>query len=117
MSFIKNSLDHKQVILTLTVLILVSGLFALLTMPRREDPKFNIRQGLVVLAYPGANARQVQDEAIAKVEEVLFSYQEVRKDKTYSNSREGVGYIVVELESFVTNADLFGQNSSINWIF
>ncbi len=107
MSFIKNSLDHKQIILTLTALILAFGIFSLLTMPRREDPKFNIRQGLVVIAYPGATAKQVQDEVISKVEEVLFSYEEVRKDKTYSNSREGAGYVVVELESFVTDADLF----------
>ncbi|MHA7131088.1 efflux RND transporter permease subunit [Algoriphagus namhaensis] len=107
MSFIKKSLDHRQVILTLTALIFVAGISALLTMPRREDPKFNIRQGLVVVAYPGATAKQVQDEVIDRVEKVLFGYEEVRKDKTYSNSREGVGYVVVELESFVTDADLF----------
>lgn len=107
MSVIKSALDHKQVILTLTVLIFAYGVYALLTMPRREDPKFNIRQGLIVAAYPGATAEQIEDQVTSKIEDLLFSYEEVRKSKTFSNSRKGVMYVVVELESFVTNADLF----------
>jgi multidrug efflux pump subunit AcrB len=107
MSFIKNALDNKQVVLSITFLIFAFGIYALLTMPRREDPKFNIRQGLIVAAYPGASASQIDTEVTEEIERVLFSYEEVRKEKTYANSRQGVLYIVVELESFVTNADLF----------
>lgn len=107
MSVIKSAIDNRQIVLTLTFLIFVFGLVALLTMPRREDPKFNVRQGLVVFAYPGATAEEINKKVVNKVENLLFSFEEVRKDKTYSNSREGVAYIVVELESFVTETDIF----------
>lgn len=107
MSVLKKALDNRQIILTLTFLILSFGVYSLLTMPRREDPKFNIRQGLVVAMYPGATAKEINEKVTSKIEDLLFSYQEVRKQKTYSNSRQGVMYIVVELESFVTDADLF----------
>ncbi len=107
MSIIKSAIDNKQIVLTLTVLIFLFGLISLLTMPRREDPKFNVRQGLVVFTYPGATSQEIHDRVINKVEDLLFSFEEVRKDKTYSNAREGVAYLVVELESFVTETDIF----------
>ncbi|NLR91982.1 efflux RND transporter permease subunit [Flammeovirga agarivorans] len=107
MSIVKAALDHKQIILTITFMIVMYGVFSLLHMPRREDPKFNIREGLVVAAYPGATSTDVETEVTDKIEDLLFSYEEVNKEKTYSNSREGVLYIVVELQDFVTDADIF----------
>ena len=107
MSIIKSAIDNRQVVLTLTTLILFFGLSALLTMPRREDPKFNVRQGLIVFAYPGGSAEEVRQQVVTHVEDLLFSFEEVRKEKTYANAREGVGYVVVELESFVTETDIF----------
>ncbi|MBB6460195.1 efflux RND transporter permease subunit [Flammeovirga kamogawensis] len=107
MSIVKSALDNKQIILTITFLIVMYGVYSLLNMPRREDPKFNIREGLIVAAFPGANSRDVEIQVTSKIEDVLFSYEEVNKEKTYSNSREGVLYIVVELQDYVTNADVF----------
>ncbi|OHX64023.1 efflux RND transporter permease subunit [Flammeovirga pacifica] len=107
MSIVKNALDNKQIILTITFLIVIYGIFALQTMPRREDPKFNIRDGLVVAAYPGASSTDVEEQVTDKIEALLFSFEEVNKEKTQSTSREGVLYIVVELQDYVTNADVF----------
>ncbi|MBD0400787.1 efflux RND transporter permease subunit [Flammeovirga sp. EKP202] len=107
MSIVKQALDHKQIILTITFLIVMYGIFSLETMPRREDPKFNIREGLVVAFFPGASSTDVEKKVTAKIEDVLFSFEEVNKEKTYSNSREGVLYVVVELQDYVTQADIF----------
>ena len=107
MSFVKKALDNRQLSLTFTVLVLVFGIFALLTMPRREDPKFNVRQGLIVAKYPGASASDVISEVTSKIENLLFSYEEVNKAKTFSNSRDQLLFIVVELQDFVTDADIF----------
>ncbi|WNJ19899.1 efflux RND transporter permease subunit [Pontibacter sp. G13] len=107
MSIVKSALDHRQIVLLFAALLLAYGTFALLTMPRREDPKFNIREGLIVAAYPGASNVEIEQQVTTQIEELLFSFEEVRKDKTYSNSRQGVLYIVVELQSYVTNPDPF----------
>ena len=107
MSIVKQALDHKQIILTITFLIVLYGVFSLETMPRREDPKFNIREGLVVAFFPGASSSDVEKQVTSKIEDVLFGFEEVNKEKTYSNSREGVLYIVVELQDYVTQADIF----------
>ena len=62
------------------------GLNALLNMPRTEDPSITIRQGLVLAAYPGATSEQVEKEVTQKIEEHIFKFPEVRKQKTYSTS-------------------------------
>ena len=80
---------------------------ALLTMPRREDPKITIRTGLVLARYPGATASQVEEQVTRKIEERLFRHEEVRKLKTFSTSRDGVVVVNVELEEWVKDPDRF----------
>jgi len=107
MNLIRASLRNHIVTLVITGMILVAGLYSLLTMPRREDPKITIRIGLVVAFYPGANALQVEEQVARRVEEKLFSFEEVRKAKTFSTSRDGVMIVHVELEEWVKNTDAF----------
>jgi multidrug efflux pump subunit AcrB len=75
----------------------VLGLSALFTMPRREDPKITIRQGLVLALYPGATAEQVEQQVARRVERRLFARAEVNKAKTYTTSRPGLFVANVEL--------------------
>jgi len=47
-------------------------------------------------------------EQVAKpLEEYIFSYKEVRKEKTFSKSRDGIVYIQVQLNDEVNNKDEF----------
>ena len=78
-----------------------------LTMPRREDPKITIRTGLVIAAFPGATAEEVESQVTHKIEERLFRFEEVRREKTYSTSRNGLVIINVELNKSVKNSDQF----------
>ena len=107
MNLIKASLKYPQVTLSVVFLAVVVGLYSLLTMPRREDPKITIRSGLVVAFFPGATSAQVEDQVTRKLEQYLFGYAEVRKDKTYSTSRDGAVVINVELEENVQDPDVF----------
>ena len=59
-------------------------------MPRMEDPSVTIRTGIVAAFYPGATSDQVESQLAKKVEDHLFKFAEVRKEKTYSTSRPGV---------------------------
>lgn len=107
MNFIKASLKHKQVTLTILFMVFVMGLYSLFTMPRREDPKTTVPQGLVIAYYPGATAAQIEEQVTRKLEAYLFQYEEVHKAKTYSTSRDGVVVINVQINDDVRKPDIF----------
>jgi multidrug efflux pump subunit AcrB/outer membrane protein TolC len=107
MNPIRASLRFPQVTLVLTAMLVVAGLIALFTMPRREDPKFTITTGLVSVIYPGATSAQVEDQVTRKIEERLFRFSEVRRDKTFSTTRNGLVIVNVELNETVKDADVF----------
>ncbi|MBD1365407.1 efflux RND transporter permease subunit [Mucilaginibacter sp. ZT4R22] len=107
MNIIKASLKYKQVTLSVLLLLFAVGVNSLLNMPRREDPKITIRQGLVIASFPGANSAQVEDQVTKKLEQYLFQYEEVDKSKTYSTTRDGIVVVNVELTERVKQPDIF----------
>ncbi len=107
MNFVKASLKNRQVTLTVFLLMFAFGIYSLITMPRREDPKITIPAGLVVAYFPGADITQVEDQVTSKIEEYLFQFEEVRKDKTYSITTEGFTEIHVWLRDNVRKPDIF----------
>jgi multidrug efflux pump subunit AcrB len=100
-------LRHPQVTLVCTILLFAAGAWALLTMPRREDPKITVRVGVMMLLYPGATSEQVEQQVTKVIEQRLFRYEEVRKSKTYSTSRPGFAFLNIELEESVQRPDQF----------
>ncbi|MGX5857548.1 efflux RND transporter permease subunit [Dyadobacter jiangsuensis] len=107
MNFVKSSLKYPQVTLSVLLLVFAVGVYSLLNMPRREDPKITVRQGLVLAYFPGANSAQVEDQVTKKLEQYLFQFEEIRKDKTYSTSQDGMVVVNVELGENVKNPDVF----------
>jgi multidrug efflux pump subunit AcrB/outer membrane protein TolC len=107
MNPIRAALRNRPVVFVLSAFAVLLGVRALLTMPRREDPRITIRTGLVLVHYPGATARQVEEQVTRKIEERLFRHAEVRKRKTFSTSRDGSVVVNVELEDWVTDPDRF----------
>jgi multidrug efflux pump subunit AcrB len=107
MNFVEKSLKYKQVTLSVLFLFFAVGVYSLLNMSRREDPKITVRLGLVIAYYPGASSTQVEEQLTRKVEEYLFRYEEVKKEKTYSSSEDGKMVITVELADNVQNPDMF----------
>lgn len=107
MNIIKASLKYKHVTLSVLLLLFAVGVNSLMNMPRREDPKITIRQGLVIAFFPGANSTQVEDQVTKKLEQYLFQYEEVDKSKTYSTTKDGVVVVNVELTERVKQPDIF----------
>ena len=107
MNPIRSALRNRSVVLVLTGFAVLLGVAALVTMPRREDPKITIRTGLVLARYPGASAEQAEEQVTRKIEQRLFTHEEVRKLKTFSTSRDGVVVVNVELEEWVKDPDRF----------
>lgn len=107
MNPVRASLRYPQVTLVLAVMLFLVGVSALITMPRREDPKITIHTGLVIAAYPGATSEQVEERVTRKIEERLFKFEEIRREKTFSTTRNGMVVVNVELNKSVTNSDEF----------
>ena len=105
--FIEAAMRNHNIVILITVLFMIIGVVALKKMPRNEFPEFTIRQGVVVGVYPGATSEEVESQLTTVVENYIFGYSEVKKAKTYSQSKEGMMYIFVELNDNVKNADQF----------
>jgi multidrug efflux pump subunit AcrB len=103
----ETAMKHYQIIVSMIVVMMVLGIFGILNMPRNEFPEFTIRQGIVVGLYPGATSNEVEEQLTTKVEDYLFGYEEVKKAKTYSHSKEGMMIVYVELNDNVKDADKF----------
>ena len=107
MNPVRAALRYPQVTLFLSAVIFLLGVYSMVRMPRREDPKITIRTGIVAAVYPGATSQEVENQVTRKIEEHLFHFEEVRREKTYSTTRNGMVVINVELNKSVTNADQF----------
>ncbi len=106
-SIIESAMRNRNIVIILVTLFMAIGVVALKKMPRNEFPQFTIRQGVIVGVYPGATSSEVEEQLTKVVENYIFGYQEIKKAKTYSYSREGIMYIFVELNDNVHNADQF----------
>ncbi|MBV5282007.1 MAG: efflux RND transporter permease subunit [Paludibacter sp.] len=105
--YIGWAMRYHNIVLILVGLFVMFGVYALLNMPRNEFPNFTIRQGLVVGIYPGANSAEVETQLTKEVENYVFGFKEVKKSKTYSQSKEGMMILYVELNDNVKDADAF----------
>jgi multidrug efflux pump subunit AcrB/outer membrane protein TolC len=106
-SIIEAAMRNRNIIVIIAAVLMVIGVIALQKMPRNEFPQFTIRQGVIIGVYPGATSSEVEAQLTKVVENYIFGYQEVKKAKTTSQSKEGMMYIFVELNDDVKNADQF----------
>lgn len=74
---------------------------------KNEFPDFTIRQGVVVAVAPGYTAEDMMEKVTKPLEEYIFTYKEVRKEKTSSKSKDGIVYIQVQLNDELNNKDEF----------
>ena len=91
--FIEAAMRNRNIVILIAVLFMLVGGIALKKMARNEFPQFTIRQGVVVGVYPGATSAEVEAQLTTVVENYIFGYSEVKKAKTYSQSKEGMMYI------------------------
>ena len=104
---IEFAMRNHNIVILITVILMAIGVVALIKMPRNEFPQFTIRQGVIVGVYPGASSAEVEAQLTRVVENYIFGFQEIKKAKTYSHSKEGMMYIFVELNDDVKNSDQF----------
>src|SRR5437667_9404431 len=86
---------ERFVTLFLVVAIAIAGVVAFLRLGRAEDPSFTIKQMTVVTAWPGATAKEMEEQVAEKLEKRM---QELRwYDRTETFTRPGLAFTVVSL--------------------
>ena len=105
MNWLKWPLDHYPITILLVVILLGIGIFGIREMPKDEFPAFTIRQGIVVAVYPGATAEEVEEQVAKPLERYLFTFKEVRREKTTTTSQNGMCLVQVYLNDDVNNKD------------
>ena len=107
MSLQEWSMHYRQIIILLVSCMVALGIYGLANINKNEFPDFTIRQGIVVAIYPGVNAQEMEEQVTKPLEKYIFTYKEVKKEKTVSYSKDGLSIIQVELNDELNNKDEF----------
>ena len=95
MSIVKSLLDQRRLILFTAAFLALMGFLSVMTMPREEDPQLDDYWGMVVTAFPGADAEKVERLVADPVEEHLAEVEEIKH--VQSTIRAGVVVTNIEL--------------------
>ena len=106
-NFVEWAMHYRQIVILVVTCLVAFGVYSLPQMRKNEFPDFTVRQGIVVAVAPGNTAQEMVEQVTKPLEEYIFTYKEVKKEKTFSKSRDGITYIQVELNDDLTNKDEF----------
>lgn len=95
--FIKN----KALLITLTLILCIGGIFSYKNIKRNEDPGFKIRTATITTKCPNMNASQVDKYVSQTIEDVILEMDEVEHIKIQSYN--GLSMIFVEVYEKYTN--------------
>jgi multidrug efflux pump subunit AcrB len=87
---------HSQLTPLIALVALLLGLFAVLVTPREEEPQINVTMANVLIAFPGASAKDVEALVATPAEQVLAQVQGL--DHVYSVSKPGMAVITVQFK-------------------
>lgn len=106
-NIVEWAIHYRQIVILVTCCLVAFGIYSLPQMQKNEFPDFTIRQGIVVAAAPGSTVDEMVEQVTKPLEDYIFTYKEVKKEKTFSTTRDGVVIIQVELVDELTNKDEF----------
>lgn len=94
-------ISNPRILVLFAALIIVSGLSALHSLPRTEDPRLTPRFALVITPFPGASAERVETLVSEKLENQLRTMPEIWHVE--SVSAQGLSLITVVLQDEVSS--------------
>ncbi len=98
------ALRNRTTTLVFTALLLVGGAAAFQGLARLEDPEFTIKEALVVTPYPGASAREVEEEVSDRIEQAVQQLGQLKEVE--SQSGRGLSTVTVRIKDRYDRAAL-----------
>ncbi|WP_427501781.1 efflux RND transporter permease subunit (plasmid) [Methylomonas sp. MED-D] len=96
------ALRHQSFVVYLLGVIVIAGLMAYLTLGRAEDPEFTIKTMVVSAEWPGATAREMEQQVTDRLEKKLQETPFL--DFVQSFSEPGHCLVFVNLKDYAPNA-------------
>ena len=106
-NIVEWAMHYRQIVILVVCCLVALGIYSLSEMNKNEFPDFTIRQGVVIAACPGATAEEIEEQVTKPLENYIFGYKEVKKEKTISTSKDGMSIVQVELNDDLNNKDEF----------
>ena len=103
---------HSKLTPLLIVSSILLGVFAIINLPREEEPQIKVPMIDVMVAMPGATAKEVEERVTAPMEKLLWEISGV--EYVYSISRPGESLVIVRYKvGFDTETALVRLNQKL----
>lgn len=106
MDIARYFIERKVTSWMVTLILLIGGILAFLSLGRLEDPEFSIKQVNIITQYPGATPAQVEDEVTYLLEREMQNLPYVKQ--ILSTSTAGLSKLSIEMKD-TTPGDSLGQ--------
>jgi multidrug efflux pump subunit AcrB len=108
-----------QITPLVALVALLLGVFAVLVTPREEEPQINVTMANVLIPFPGASVRDVEQMVAAPAEQVLSQIAGI--EHVMSLSRPGLAVITVQFKVGVARTEALVRlydtvNSNADWL-
>ena len=87
----------------ITIILLAFGFYGLEQMSKDEFPPFTIRMGVIVAVMPGATSEEIEAQVARPLERYIFTFKEVDRAKTTTQSMNGMCFMKVFFDARITN--------------
>ena len=116
---IARTFQSAQITPLLALVALLLGIFAVLVTPREEEPQINVTMANVLIPFPGAAVRDVEQMVAAPAEQVLAQITGV--EHVMSVSRPGLAIVTVQFKVGVPRIDALVRlydtvNANADWL-
>lgn len=90
------ALNHRSFVLYIMLLTLAFGFFGYNKLGQSEDPPFTFKVMLVQVAWPGATAREIEQQVTDRIEKVILESPHVDVVRSYSRAGRANVFIIAE---------------------
>ncbi|MBT8391389.1 MAG: efflux RND transporter permease subunit [Ignavibacteriaceae bacterium] len=113
--FVQYFIKHSVVTNWIVIIICLAGVFALINLQKRINPKFELEEVEIDVPFPGASALEVEEGIVVKIEEALRGMEGIEKIR--STSADNWGSLDVEIsEGFDMNKAIQDIKNAVNSI-
>lgn len=96
------AVKNYQFTLVIFIMIIVLGVTTLLNMPRSEDPEMHAPGFPIVVVYPGASPKDMEEQVVKPLEKEIYSLENMKRVRTIIS--DGVAVIRAEY-TYNSNVD------------
>lgn len=107
MKISEYAVKNYQFTLIMVLMVMALGISTIFTMPRSEDPDMNAPNYPVVVVYPGASPKDMEELVVKPLEKRIYGLENIKTIKT--TIRDGLAVLFVEYKYNVNVDDKYQE--------